>query len=58
MSVAVNKDFGRRGIAANLTQVMLECATKKGFKVCYAQCSGPYSTKALCKSGFAIENTI
>ena len=35
-TVAVHPDYGRRGIAANLTDCLIEAAKRGGFKVAYA----------------------
>jgi predicted GNAT family acetyltransferase len=56
-TVAVDPDFGGKGIATNLTNLLIENARKGGFKICYAECSGHYSMRALVKSGGQIENT-
>ena len=58
LSVAVHPDFARRGIAAQLTNLIAENAVKQGFKIGYAQCSSQFSSKAMQKAGFKIENTI
>ena len=58
MQVAVHKDFGRRGIAANLTTLLVQNIKNAGYKVTYAQCTSQYSKKAMVKAGFKIEKTL
>lgn len=58
LTVAVHKDFARRGIAAKLTHYLEENAKKAGFQMAYAQCSSVFSKKAMMKAGFGVEKVI
>ena len=51
----MHPDFVRRGIASKMTQLSYELMKKQGFLFSYAQCSGPYSEKALLNHGGKIE---
>lgn len=58
MCLAVKPEFGRRGIAKNLTKALVGNVVSKGFKASFAECTGLYSAKAMCKAGFTVEHTI
>ena len=58
VAVAVDPSSSGKGIGTNLTQLVVENATKKGYRVCYAECSSHFSTRALVKSGAKIEKVI
>ena len=57
-SVAVHKDFGRRGIGGKLTKLFVENCKKQGFWIAIAECSSSFSTRALEKQGGKNENSI
>ena len=55
MSVAIHKDFGKRGIGGNMTKVLLENIKNKGYWMSWAECSSHYSMRLLEKHGGTIE---
>ena len=58
ISIATHKDFGRRGIGANMTNLVKKLATDRGYQLGFALCSSAFSTKALTKCGAKIEKSI
>ena len=58
LSVAVKKDYGRRGIGGCLTNLAIQNARNQGYHVCYSECSSAFSTKALTKHGMKSEKVI
>ena len=58
IAVAVHKDYARRGIGRELTNLLLQNSKNKGFYMSKAECSSLYSTKALTKNGAITEKTI
>ena len=57
-SVAVHKDFGRRGIGGNLTKLVVQNSKKQGFWIAFSECTSAFSTKAFEKAGGKTEKVI
>ena len=57
-TVATDVNFTGRGIASNLTRILVENASKKGYKIFYAECSSDYSKRAIEKHGGEVKKTI
>ena len=55
IAVGVHKDYARRGIGKELTNLLLENSKKHGFCMSKAECTSLYSTKALTKNGAVVE---
>ena len=58
VAVAVKEEYAGKGIAGNLTKLLLENSKKKGFRISHADCTSNFSTRALVKHGGKIENSI
>ena len=58
IAVAVHSDYTGRGIAKELTKLLLENSKKQGYFMSKAECTSLFSTKALVKSGAVIEKTV
>ena len=55
IAVAVDQSYAGRGIAKELTKLLLHASKIKGFRISFAECSSLYSTNALLKHGAKIE---
>ena len=57
--VGVTADFYQgNGVMSELSKVHLQSCKERGFEQAFAECSSNYSTKALEKNGFSIQNRI
>ena len=51
IALAVDKNYGRRGIGGILTKMLKENAEKQGYFRAFAECTSAFSTRALEKFG-------
>ena len=51
IAVAVNTDYGKRGIGGMLTKLLVENIKKRGYWRSFAECSSAFSARALLKHG-------
>ena len=58
MTVAVSSEFGGKGIATNLSKIVVQEAKKAGFKYLFSEATGQGSLKAMKKVGFTEDSTI
>ena len=58
IAVGVHQDFLKRGIAGEMTKLLLQNSKKKGFWMSKAECTSLWSTKALTKNGAKVEKSV
>jgi len=58
LTVAVSPDFAGKGIASNLSKIVVSEAKKAGFKFLFSEATGEGSKKAMLKCGGEIKDHI
>ena len=58
LAIAVDANFGKRGIGSKLSELCLKLIREKGFYIVYSQVSSAFSKKAIEKLGLTSQNSI